>query len=110
VLSGEGKTVRLTLSFFLLKTVFIKGTAMSETVQTAHIMEQIKDESAHFHALNVEISKIIVGQQCTVEFIVLAILCNGHILLEGVPGVAKTTIIIAFNLRPTYCLPILLEH
>ena len=70
---------------------------MSETVQTAHIMEQIKDESAHFRALNVEIAKIIVGQQSTVEFIALAILCNGHILLEGVPGVAKTTIIKAVS-------------
>ncbi len=70
---------------------------MSEIVQTAHIMEQIKDESAHFRALNVEIAKIIVGQQSTVEFIALAILCNGHILLEGVPGVAKTTIIKAVS-------------
>ena len=70
---------------------------MSETVQTAHIMEQIKDESAHFRALNVEIAKIIVGQQSTIEFIALAILCNGHILLEGVPGVAKTTIIKAVS-------------
>ncbi len=66
---------------------------MSTTTVTAHIIEQIKEESIRFRALNVEIAKIIVGQQSTVEFIVLAILCNGHILLEGVPGVAKTTLI-----------------
>ena len=66
---------------------------MSETTLTAHIIDKIKEESIRFRALNVEIAKVIVGQQSSVEFIVLAILCNGHILLEGVPGVAKTTLI-----------------
>ncbi len=60
---------------------------------TDGIIKEIKEESNRFHALNIEIAKIIVGQENIVEFIVLAILCNGHILLEGVPGVAKTTII-----------------
>lgn len=58
-----------------------------------HILEQIKEENNRFHALKIEISKLIVGQKDIVEFILLAILCNGHILLEGVPGVAKTTLI-----------------
>lgn len=63
-------------------------------------MEQLelKNESAYeaslqFHLLSAEIAKVIVGQQDTVPFILMAILCNGHILLEGVPGVAKTTMI-----------------
>lgn len=66
---------------------------MSNITLTAHTIEQIKEESIRFRALNNEIAKVIVGQQSIVEFIVLAILCNGHILLEGVPGVAKTTLI-----------------
>lgn len=66
---------------------------MSNITLTAHTIEQIKEESIRFRVLNNEIAKVIVGQQSTVEFIVLAILCNGHILLEGVPGVAKTTLI-----------------
>ncbi len=66
---------------------------MSTVTPSASIIEQIKEESDRFQALNIEIAKVIVGQQNIVEFIVLAILCNGHILLEGVPGVAKTTII-----------------
>lgn len=57
------------------------------------IIEKIKEESVRFQALNVEVSKVIVGQQDIVSFIALAILCDGHILLEGVPGVAKTTMI-----------------
>jgi MoxR-like ATPase len=54
---------------------------------------QLKNESASFHLLSAEISKVIVGQHDTVPFVLMAILCNGHILLEGVPGVAKTTMI-----------------
>ena len=60
---------------------------------TSTIIEQIKEESTRFHGLNIEISKVIVGQKSIIDFIINAILCNGHILLEGVPGVAKTTMI-----------------
>jgi MoxR-like ATPase len=56
-------------------------------------IEQIKAESGRFNDLPVEISKVIVGQNHTIDLIVNAILCKGHILLEGVPGVAKTTMI-----------------
>jgi MoxR-like ATPase len=64
-----------------------------ETAVQNSIIDQIKDESALFQSLHYEIAKVIVGQHDIVNFIVLAILCNGHILLEGVPGVAKTTMI-----------------
>jgi len=57
------------------------------------IIEKIKEESLRFQGLGVEVSKVIVGQQDIISFIALAILCDGHILLEGVPGVAKTTMI-----------------
>jgi len=57
------------------------------------LIERIKNQGQHFALLQREISKVIVGQEDIVEFIILGILCNGHILLEGVPGVAKTTMI-----------------
>lgn len=57
------------------------------------IIEKIKEESIKFQSLSAEVSKVIVGQNDTINSILIAILCNGHILLEGVPGVAKTTII-----------------
>lgn len=41
-------------------------------------------------AIKAEIGKIIVGQQKTIELLLTAILANGHVLIEGVPGVAKT--------------------
>jgi len=57
------------------------------------VLEKIKEESVKFQGLNLEVAKVIVGQQDIINSIVIAVLCNGHILLEGVPGVAKTTMI-----------------
>jgi MoxR-like ATPase len=57
------------------------------------IIEKIKEESVRFQSFKMEVSKVIVGQHDVVSFISLAILCEGHILLEGVPGVAKTSMI-----------------
>ena len=37
-----------------------------------------------------ELRKVIVGQEKMIEYIIVAILANGHVLLEGVPGIAKT--------------------
>ena len=52
--------------------------------------EKIKQESAFIDRLQNEISKIIVGQKAMVERLLVGLLANGHILLEGVPGLAKT--------------------
>ncbi len=52
--------------------------------------EKIKNESAFIDILMNEISKVIVGQKAMVERLVIGLLGNGHILLEGVPGLAKT--------------------
>ncbi len=59
--------------------------------QIAGINERIKDESAFIDDLMNEIAKVIVGQRYMVERLVIGLLANGHILLEGVPGLAKTT-------------------
>lgn len=52
--------------------------------------EKIKNESAFIDILMNEISKVIVGQKAMVERLIIGLLGNGHILLEGVPGLAKT--------------------
>ncbi|HLJ31411.1 MAG TPA: MoxR family ATPase [Candidatus Babeliales bacterium] len=66
---------------------------INSSMPTQAIIEQIKLESNRFKDLPTEIGKVIVGQHHIIELIVNAILCKGHILLEGVPGVAKTTMI-----------------
>lgn len=69
----------------------------SVTNSNSAVIEQIKNESIHFYGICPEVSKVIVGQHDVIEFILIAILCNGHILLEGVPGLAKTTMIKAIS-------------
>lgn len=60
------------------------------TVDIASLNEKINRESAFVEVLNMELGKAIVGQKYMVERLMLALLSNGHILLEGVPGLAKT--------------------
>ena len=61
------------------------------------VIEQIKSEGARFHLLQHEVQKVIVGNENILSFVMIALLCDGHILLEGVPGVAKTTMIKAIT-------------
>jgi MoxR-like ATPase len=64
---------------------------------SADVIEQIKEESERLNGLSIEVGKVIVGQRDIINFMIIALLCDGHILLEGVPGVAKTTMIKAFT-------------
>ena len=54
------------------------------------IQEQVQRKSAQFAALRQEISNTIVGQSYMIDRLLIGLLSNGHILLEGVPGLAKT--------------------
>tara|TARA_Y100000994_G_C15694597_1_gene442869 strand:- start:1589 stop:2557 length:969 start_codon:yes stop_codon:yes gene_type:complete len=54
------------------------------------VLEKINNQKNQFYS---EISKIIVGQDEVIEHIFIALLCRGHILLQGVPGLGKTLII-----------------
>ena len=54
------------------------------------INEKIQRESAFVDLLTLEVGKVIVGQKNMVERLLIGLLANGHILLEGVPGLAKT--------------------
>jgi len=54
------------------------------------IHEEIERESLFVQALTSEVGKVIVGQKYLVERLLVGLLANGHILIEGVPGLAKT--------------------
>ncbi|MCO6451925.1 MAG: MoxR family ATPase [Caldilineales bacterium] len=60
---------------------------------TRDLSAQVRDEAAFVPALLAEINKIMVGQEALVDRVLIALLANGHILLEGVPGLAKTLLI-----------------
>ena len=52
--------------------------------------ERIRQESSFVEKINAELDNVIVGQKTMIERLMIALLSNGHILLEGVPGLAKT--------------------
>ncbi len=60
------------------------------SIDMAAINEKIANESAFIDALQLEMNKVIVGQKHMVERLLIGLLGQGHILLEGVPGLAKT--------------------
>ena len=57
--------------------------------QVADIKE-LKEESSFVDMLNMEMGKVIIGQKQLTEGLLIGLLSNGHVLLEGVPGLAKT--------------------
>lgn len=53
------------------------------------INEKIQQESAFIELLNLELGKVIIGQKYMLDRLLIGLLSNGHLLLEGVPGLAK---------------------
>jgi len=74
---------------FFIKFFYSTNTKyMVKDIQ--QLNEKIKQESAFVDLLTMEIGKSIIGQKYMVERLLIGLLSNGHILLEGVPGLAKT--------------------
>jgi len=63
---------------------------MNLAIDIQELNEKIRQESAFVDILNLEMNKMIVGQRQMLERLLIGLLSNGHILLEGVPGLAKT--------------------
>ncbi len=67
---------------------------MGETVQA--VQERVQREAAVLEELFAEVRKVIVGQRYLLERLVIGLLTRGHLLLEGVPGLAKTLAVRTF--------------
>ena len=67
-----------------------ENPSATENINIAEINELIQKESGFVDLINMEVKKVIVGQQHMIESLLIGLLSNGHILLEGVPGLAKT--------------------
>jgi len=63
---------------------------MNETVNIKELNECIEKESSFVDMINIEMRKVIIGQKHLLDSLLIGLLSNGHILLEGVPGLAKT--------------------
>lgn len=66
------------------------AVSSSSSVDIRALNEKIQRESSFVDLLTMEMDKVIVGQKYMVERLLVGLLANGHILLEGVPGLAKT--------------------
>jgi MoxR-like ATPase len=58
--------------------------------EIARITEQVREQSRFVAQVRAEVGKVIVGQDYLISRLLIALLCNGHVLVEGVPGLAKT--------------------
>jgi len=63
---------------------------MNESVNIKELNERIRQESEFVDLIGIEMSKVIVGQKQLIESLLIGLLSDGHILLEGLPGLAKT--------------------
>lgn len=63
---------------------------MSEIIDIKQLNEKIQQESAFVDMINIEMNKVIVGQKPLIDSLLIGLLSDGHILLEGLPGLAKT--------------------
>jgi MoxR-like ATPase len=57
---------------------------------TQEITDRVKEQGTWVHAIQQEVARVVVGQNYLVEGLLIGLLTNGHVLLEGVPGLAKT--------------------
>ena len=62
----------------------------------AAIVDEITSAKERLNALRTEVSRVYIGSPRTLDLMLTALLAQGHVLLEGVPGVAKTTLVKAF--------------
>lgn len=63
---------------------------MEQTADIRVLNEKIEKESAFVDMIRMEMNKVIVGQRHLTDSLMIGLLANGHVLLEGVPGLAKT--------------------
>lgn len=61
-----------------------------ENINIREINEKIQQESSFIDLINIEMKKVIIGQPKLIDGLLIGLLSDGHILLEGVPGLAKT--------------------
>jgi len=93
--SGSNALVPASVSWVLKfgtisRTIKALFEAMQTNTDIEAVTQRIQQESARIDRVLREVDRVIVGQRCMVERLIIGLLCNGHILLEGVPGLAKT--------------------
>jgi MoxR-like ATPase len=68
----------------------VEGIGARVVQDIARINEQVREQSRFVAQVRAEVGKVIVGQDYLISRLLIALLCDGHVLIEGVPGLAKT--------------------
>lgn len=68
----------------------IQNVALSASEHLKELSDKILQENIHLQRLKSEINQTIIGQEYMIDRLIIALLADGHVLLEGVPGLAKT--------------------
>ena len=63
------------------------------TVSAEELAPEIQEQSERLGRLRQEVAKVIVGQEYLIDRLIIGMLSNGHVLLEGVPGLGKTMLV-----------------
>lgn len=63
---------------------------LNQSEDIKHLTEKVKEQNYFFSILKKEINRVIIGQDYMIDRLLIGLLGNGHVLLEGVPGLAKT--------------------
>ena len=63
---------------------------LNQAEDIKQLTEKVKEQNVYFSLLKKEINRAIIGQEYMVDRLLIGLLGNGHVLLEGVPGLAKT--------------------
>ncbi len=66
-------------------------------IDVSAINKKVEDKQGILASIREEVGKVIIGQQYMVDRTLIALLCSGHLLIEGVPGLAKTTMVKIFS-------------
>jgi MoxR-like ATPase len=84
--------------------LFQAGRRSSKNMDIREITERVEKESLVLRQIRAEIEKEIVGQKELLDRMLIGLLCEGHLLLEGLPGLAKTTAVkaLATTIQTTF--------
>lgn len=81
----------------MFDSVFVIDHSEVMTIDTETLAPEVKAASQKFNQVREEIGKVIVGQKDLVDCLLIALLTDGHLLLEGLPGLAKTLSVLTLS-------------
>jgi MoxR-like ATPase len=74
----------------MTESITLRGDAVGSVAELEALNARVREESAFVDDLRAELARVVVGQETMLDRLLVGLLADGHVLLEGVPGLAKT--------------------